>query len=94
MKDTNEIQKQIEKKAKDELYGMIDEFIDKLKRYKHDSWKDIEIHHAHDRVTKLSLGDKPYSEAKSILKSIVNEAYLEELTKKKTTELLTKLELI
>jgi len=97
MKGTNEIQKQINKKAKDELHGLIDEFTDKLGKYEHETYSVAQFpkHSDMSGVSELNFGSSnPTLLIGRALQRMVDAAYLGKLTKKKTADLLTKLELL
>jgi hypothetical protein len=97
MKNTNEIQRQIEKKAKDELHGIVEEFVDKIKKYKHNTYKIATFPTHSDRSGKAEInfgGANPSVMIERALIRMVDAAYLEKLVTKKTNELLTKLELL
>lgn len=96
MKNINEIQRQIEKKAKDELHGLIDEFVDKLKHYKATSYAKAQFpsHSDMSGLCEMSFGNVPEVLIDRALVRIVDAVYLEPLVEKKTDELLTKLEMI
>ena len=96
MKDTTEIQKQIEKKAKDELSGIITSFINQIEKYNPELYATAEISYHNDRSGKceFTFAQNVPAHLEQTLRSLVYAAYLEKLTKKKTAELLTKLELI
>ncbi len=97
MKETNKINEQLKKKAKDELHGLIEEFIDKLKPYEHTSHTKAEFptHSDMSGSAEMCFGSGyPYVLIHRALIRMVEAPYLDKLTDKKTEELLTKLELI
>ncbi len=97
MKDTNEIQKQLEKKAKDELHGIVEEFVDKITKYEHTNYTKAKFptHSDMSGEATISFGStKPTVMMKRVLIRMVDAAYLDRLVAKKTDELLTKLDLL
>ena len=95
MKDTNQVQKALETKAKKELQRIVDEFsisLNKLNRtYRQPSHYNMKENHSEE--------SKEFSYVRPgclerILHDMLVDAYLESMVNKKTKELLTKLELL
>ena len=95
MKDTNQVQKALESKAKKELQRHVDAFIISIN----------ELNRTYRQPTSYTLTENRSTDAKVfkyvrpgclevILKDMLVEAYLEPMVNKKTQELLNKLELI
>lgn len=95
MKDTNQVQKALESKAKKELQLHVDEFIISLN----------ELNRKYRQPTSYRMTENRSENAKifeyirpgcveTILKDMLVHAYLEPMVSKKTQELLNKLELI
>ena len=95
MKDTNQVQKALESKAKKELQGVVDQFVILLNQLNH-KYRSPNFY----RMTEnRSNNAKEFSCIRpgcveTILKDMLVEAYLEPMVNKKTQELLNKLELI
>ena len=95
MKDTNQVQKALESKAKKELQGVVDQFVILLNQLNHKYRSPNFYHMTENRSTNA----KEFSCIRpgcveTILKDMLVEAYLEAMVSKKTQELLTKLELL
>ena len=95
MNDTNQVQKALESKAKKELQRVVDEFVISLNAL------DSTYLSASSYVMKEHGGDdaKEFSYIRpatleTILHNMLIEAYLESMVRKKTQELLNKLELL
>jgi len=95
MKDTNQVQKALESKAKKELQGVVDGFLQQL---------DI-LNKTYYQPVSYSMKENRAADAKEffhirpgcldvILKDMLVEAYLEPMVNKKTQQLLNKLELL
>ena len=95
MKDTNQVQKALESKAKKELQRHVDEFVISLN----------ELNKKYRQPTSYRMTENRSENAKifeyirpgcveTILKDMLVHAYLEPMVSKKTQELLNKLELI
>lgn len=95
MKDTNQVQKALESKAKKELQRVVDEFVISLNK----------LNSTYRQPTSYRMTENRSNDAKvfdyirpgcvdTILKDMLVEAYLEPMVNKKTQELLNKLELI
>mgnify|MGYP003681719639 FL=1 len=95
MKDTNQVQKALESKAKKELQRHVDEFIISLnelnKKYRQPC--SYVMRENRDNDAKVFTYIRPGC-VETILKDMLVEAYLEPMVNKKTQELLNKLELI
>jgi|21_taG_2_1085346.scaffolds.fasta_scaffold41685_2 hypothetical protein len=96
MKDTNQVQKALESKAKKELQRHVDEFVISLNelngKYRQPcSYTMRENRNGH--AAKVFTYIRPGC-LETILKDMLVEAYLEPMVNKKTQELLNKLELI
>ena len=95
MNDTNQVQKALESKAKEELQKVVDEFVISL------NVLDSTYHppYSYSMKESRSADAKKFSyirpgEVETILKDMLVEAYLESMVRKKTKELLAKLELL
>ena len=95
MKDTNQVQKALESKAKKELQSHVDAFVISLN----------ELNRKYRQPNMYCMKESRSEKAKkfeyirpgcveTILKDMLVEAYLEPMVNKKTQELLNKLELI
>ena len=95
MKDTNQVQKALESKAKKELQRVVDSFVIELNK----------LNSTYRQPNMYSMKESRSENAKefsyirpgavdTILKDMLVEAYLEPMVNKKTQELLNKLELI
>lgn len=95
MKDTNQIQKALESKAKKELQRVVDEFVISLNKLD-DTYRQP---HSYRMTEDRSNNAKKFEYIRpgcleNILQDMLVEAYLEPMVGKKTQELLNKLELI
>ncbi len=95
MKDTNQVQKALESKAKKELQRHVDQFIISLNEL-NNKYRPPNMYCMKES---RSEGAKEFSyirpgAVENILKDMLVEAYLEPMVNKKTQELLNKLELI
>lgn len=95
MKDTNQVQKALESKAKKELQRHVDQFIISLNELN----KKYRPPNMYCMKESRSEGAKEFSyirpgAVETILKDMLVDAYLEPMVNKKTQELLNKLELI
>ena len=95
MKDTNQVQKALESKAKKELQGVVDGFLQQLDK----------LNKTYRQPVSYSMKESRAEDAKEfwhirpgcldvILKDMLVEAYLEPMVNKKTQQLLIKLELL
>ena len=95
MKDTNQVQKALEGKAKKELQRIVDEFVISLNK----------LNRTYRQPTSYTMCESRSTDAKRfeyirpscvevILHDMLVKAYLEPMVNKKTQELLTKLELL
>jgi hypothetical protein len=95
MKDTNQVQKALEAKAKKELQRIVDEFVISLNK----------LNSTYRQPTSYTMCESRSTDAKvfsyirpgcleTILHDMLVEAYLNPMVHKKTQELLTKLELL
>jgi thiamine biosynthesis lipoprotein ApbE len=95
MKDTNQVQKALESKAKKELQGVVDGFLQQLDK----------LNKTYSQPVSYSMKENRNADAKEffhirpgclevILKDMLVEAYLDPMVNKKTQELLNKLELL
>jgi len=95
MKDTNQVQKALESKAKKELQSHVDAFVISLN----------ELNRKYRQPSSYCMTEDRSNDAKkfeyirpgcleNILQDMLVEAYLEPMVNKKTQELLNKLELI
>jgi hypothetical protein len=95
MKDTNQVQKALESKAKKELQKVVDEFVISLNRldstYRQPSFYKMTENRSED--ANMFEYIRPGC-VDTILHDMLVEAYLESMVNKKTAELLNKLELI
>jgi len=95
MKDTNQVQKALESKAKKELQRVVDSFVIELNQLN----STYRAPHSYVMKESRSIGAKEFSYIRpgaidTILKDMLVDAYLEPMVNKKTQELLNKLELI
>ena len=95
MKDTNQVQKALESKAKKELQRIVDEFVISLNKL-NNTYRSPNMYCMKES---RSVDAKEFSYIRPgaveiILKDMLVEAYLEPMVHKKTQELLTKLELL
>jgi len=95
MKDTNQVQKALESKAKKELQSHVDAFVISLNELNRKYRQPCSYRMTEDRSEKA----KEFSYIRpgcveTILKDMLVEAYLEPMVSKKTQELLNKLELL
>ena len=95
MKDTNQVQKALESKAKKELQGVVDGFLQQLNKL------NSTYHQPHSYVMKENRDEnaKVFTYIRPgcldvILKDMLVEAYLKPMVSKKTQQLLNKLELL
>lgn len=95
MKDTNQVQKALESKAKQELQKVVDEFVISLNvlNSTYRAPNSYSMKESRSGDTKVFSYIRP-SGVEHILKDMLVEAYLESMVSKKTKELLTKLELL
>ena len=95
MKDTNQVQKALESKAKKELQRHVDEFIVSLNELNRKYRQPTSYRMKEDRSEKAKIFEyiRPGC-VENILHDMLVEAYLEPMVRKKTQELLNKLELI
>ena len=95
MKDTNQVQKALESKAKKELQRVVDSFVIELNK----------LNSTYHQPTSYRMTENRSNDAKvfsyirpgcveTILHDMLVDAYLEPMVNKKTAELLNKLELI
>ena len=102
MKNLNAVEEKLRQKAQSELYNLVYNFMQELKKYKGDSYKCFDIHQnkisdtakSGSEFKSIVLGSNPASTIETLLKSAVSEAYLDRLVESKTNELLNKLDLI
>ena len=95
MKDTNQVQKALEGKAKKELERVVDAFIislNELDRTYHQPCFYYMVEHGGSDAKKFNCMSQHRVE--NVLNSMLRKAYLEPMVKKKTQELLNKLELL
>jgi hypothetical protein len=95
MKDTNQVQKALEVKAKKELQRIVDEFVISLNKLNSTYRQPCSYTMRESRSTdaKAFLYIRPGC-LETILHDMLVEAYLNPMVHKKTQELLTKLELL
>lgn len=95
MKDTNQVQKALESKAKKELQRYVDEFIISINELNNKYRQPHSYFMRENRSTSAKVFEyiRPGC-VETILKDMLVEAYLEPMVNKKTQELLNKLELI
>ena len=95
MKDTNQVQKALESKAKKELQRHVDEFIISLNELNKKYRQPTSYRITEDRSENAKVFEyvRPGC-VETILKDMLVHAYLEPMVSKKTQELLNKLELI
>jgi len=95
MKDTNQVQKALESKAKKELQRVVDEFIISLNRLNSTYRQPSSYHMTENRSEDATVFEyvRPGC-LENILHDMLVHAYLEPMVNKKTQELLNKLELI
>ena len=95
MKDTNQVQKALESKAKKELQKVVDEFVISLNKLDSTYRQPVHYHMTENRSTDAKVFEYVRSASlENILKDMLVHAYLEPMVNKKTQELLNKLELI
>lgn len=95
MKDTNQIQKALESKAKEELQKVVDQFVISLNAL--NSTYRAPSSYCMKESRSVDANEFSYirpSGVEHILKDMLIEAYLESMVSVKTEELLTKLELL
>ena len=95
MKDTNQVQKALESKAKKELARVVDEFfieLDLLNRTYHQPCFYYMKEHGGDGANIFNC--MTANSVEITLNQMLQTAYLEAMVSKKTQELLTKLELL
>jgi thiamine biosynthesis lipoprotein ApbE len=95
MKDTNQVQKALESKAKKELQEVVDGFLQQLDKLNKTYRQPVSYSMKENRNTDA----KEFSYVRPgclevILHDMLKDAYLESMVNKKTQELLNKLELI
>ena len=95
MKDTNQVQKALESKAKKELQKVVDEFVISLNMLDSTYHQPSSYCMTEDRSNDANKFEyvRPGC-LENILHDMLVEAYLEPMVNKKTQELLNKLELI
>ena len=95
MKDTNQVQKALESKAKKELQRHVDEFIISLNELNREYRQPTSYRMTENRSENAKIFEyiRPGC-VETILKDMLVHAYLEPMVNKKTQELLNKLELI
>ena len=95
MKDTNQVQKALESKAKKELQRHVDQFIISLNELNNKYRPPHSYRMTEDRSENAKIFEyiRPGC-VETILKDMLVHAYLEPMVNKKTQELLNKLELI
>ena len=95
MKDTNQVQKALESKAKKELQSHVDAFVISLNELNRKYRQPVSYCMTEDRSEKAKKFEyiRPGC-VENILQDMLVEAYLEPMVSKKTQELLNKLELI
>jgi len=95
MKDTNQVQKALESKAKKELQKVVDEFVISLNVLDSTYRQPSSYLMTEDRSEKAKKFEyiRPVC-LENILHDMLVEAYLKPMVSKKTQELLNKLELI
>ena len=95
MKDTNQVQKALESKAKKELQRVVDEFIISLNVLNNKYRQPTSYHMTESRSSEaLEFSYIRPGCLDTILHDMLVKAYLEPMVNKKTQELLSKLELI
>ena len=97
MKDTNAIEKALEKKIDVEIAEVVDVFVRKLKdlhdTYGGTSWYQIvHKHQWHDKEQKITCLEK--ENVRTILQEMIKENHGKVMLKKKTNQLLAKLEIL
>jgi len=95
MKDTNQVQKALEAKAKKELKRVVDEFVVSLNKLNSKYYQPCSYTMRENRSNdaKVFFYIRPGC-VETILHDMLVDAYLESMVNKKTKELLTKLELL
>ena len=95
MKDTNQVQKALESKAKKELQRVVDEFVISLNKLNDKYRQPCSYTMRENRSTDAKVFSyiRPGC-LETILHDMLVESYLEPMVNKKTQELLNKLELI
>ena len=95
MKDTNQVQKALESKAKKELQRHVDEFIISINELNREYRQPTSYRMTENRSENAKIFEyiRPGC-VETILKDMLVHAYLEPMVNKKTQELLNKLELI
>ena len=95
MKDTNQVQKALESKAKKELQRVVDQFVISLNELNNTYRQPCSYRITENRSSDAKVFDyvRPGC-VETILHDMLVEAYLESMVNKKTAELLNKLELI
>jgi len=95
MKDTNQVQKALESKAKKELNRVVDGFfveLSKLDSKYHQPCFYYMKEHGGDEANRFNCMSR--NDVERTLNQMLQTAYLEAMVSKKTKELLTKLELL
>ena len=95
MKDTNQVQKALESKAKRELQRVVDAFVISLNKLNHEYHQPVSYSMRENRSTdaKEFFHIRPGC-LETILHDMLIEAYLKSMVSKKTQQLLAKLELL
>ena len=95
MKDTNQVQKALEGKAKRELQRVVDTFVISLNKLNHEYHQPCSYTMRENRSTdaKVFFYIRPGC-LETILHEMLIEAYLKPMVSKKTQQLLAKLELL
>ena len=95
MKDTNQVQKALEAKAKKELKRVVDEFVISLNKLNSKYCQPTSYRMTENRSNDAKVFDyiRPGC-LDVILKDMLIEAYLKPMVSKKTQQLLNKLELL
>ena len=97
MKTTNEIEKALENKIDVEIAGIVDEFARKLKdlhdTYGGTSWYKI-AHNARGYDKEQEINCLTTGEVRTALEKMIKENHGEGMLKKKTKQLLAKLEIL
>ena len=95
MKDINQVQEALESKAKKELQGVVDGFLQQLDKLNKTYYQQVSysMKENRDADAKEFFHIRPGC-LEVILKDMLVEAYLDPMVNKKTQELLNKLELI
>jgi len=97
MKTTNEIEKALENKIDVEIAEVVDVFVRKLKdlydTYGGTTWyKIVHKHRGYDKELKITCLEK--ENVRTILQEMIKENHGESMLKKKTKQLLAKLEIL